>query len=121
VPRYRKFGIDVITFLYNVGANVAVSDAQSGFRAYRREVLDAVSLSETGMGVSVEVLVQARARHFRLMEVPISCVYHSEGHSMNPVVHGVGVAFMVVKHRLKSHWGELTAVGGDTPEVGANR
>jgi hypothetical protein len=47
----------------------------------------------------VELLVQARQRGLRILEVPISCIYHEASHSMNPVLHGVGVALMVVKHR----------------------
>jgi glycosyltransferase involved in cell wall biosynthesis len=102
VPRYRKFGIDVITFLYNVGSSSWISDAQSGLRAYNREVLDAFELTETGMGVSVQTLIQARRKGYRIAEVPISCTYHSAGSTLNPVSHGVGVALTVIKLRLKS-------------------
>jgi len=102
VPRYRKFGIDVITFLYNFGAKVCISDAQSGFRAYRRAVLNAVELTERGMGVSVQILIQARRKGYSIKEVPISCRYHSAGSTLNPVRHGVGVALTVVKLRLAS-------------------
>ena len=49
IPRYRKFGIDVITFLYNFGSKVKVSDAQSGFRAYNENILNAFSPTEKGM------------------------------------------------------------------------
>ena len=104
VPRYRKFGIDVITFLYNIGSQVKVSDAQSGFRAYGREALDGLSLKDRGMGISVEVLVKARRQGYRIKEVPITCTYHDAGSSLNPVRHGVGVALTVVKHRLQSTW-----------------
>ena len=107
VPTYRKFGIDVITFLCNFGSKVKVSDAQSGFRGYRREVLDTVSLTEKGMGVSVEILIEARRLGHRIAEVPITCTYHRGGSTLNPVTHGVGVAFTVVKLRAKggsSEW-----------------
>lgn len=101
IPRYRKFGIDVITFIYNFGSRLKVSDAQSGFRAYTREVLDAFPVIEKGMGVSVEVITKARRRGFRIKEVPISCIYHSESSSLNPVRHGLGVALTTLKLRLK--------------------
>ncbi|GAI05854.1 unnamed protein product, partial [marine sediment metagenome] len=41
VPRYRKFGINVITWLYNLGSKVKVSDSQSCFRAHSRRLIDA--------------------------------------------------------------------------------
>lgn len=100
VPRYRKFGIDVITALFNIGSRTRVTDAQSGFRAYRRELVQALDLHDRGMAVSVEILVKARARRYRFAEVPVTCRYHAAGSSLNPVSHGVGVALKVVIYRL---------------------
>lgn len=100
--KYRKFGIDVITFLYNLGSKVKVSDSQSCFRAHSRKLLEAVNITEKGFGFSVQVLIQARKKGFVITEVPISCVYHSQGSSLNPVIHGLGVAFTAIKFRLLS-------------------
>ncbi|MBN1137156.1 MAG: glycosyltransferase family 2 protein [Anaerolineae bacterium] len=110
VAAYRRFGINVITWLYNVGAKVQISDGQSCFRAYSRRALETLTITEPGFGFSVETLVQARSAGLRLQERSISCLYHAESHSMNPVVHGVGVALMVVKHRA------LAAFGGRNGE-----
>jgi len=113
VPRYRKFGIDVITFLYNLGSKVKVSDSQSGFRAHSRRLLEAVNITEKGFGFSVEVLIQARKKGFTIREVPISCIYHSQGSSLNPLSHGLGVACNVVKLRVRSRFtGGAPAIAG---------
>lgn len=100
VPRYRKFGIDVITWLYNVGSKIKVTDSQSGFRAYSRRLLKEINITEDGFGFSIQVLVQAREKGFDIAEVPVSCIYHSDGSTLNPVSHGIGVAFSVVKLRF---------------------
>jgi len=102
MPKYRKFGIDVITFLYNFGSKVRVSDSQCNFRAYNRKLIEAVNITEAGFGFSVQVLIQARRKGFIIKEVPISCIYHSQSSTLNPVTHGLGVAFNVIKHRLFS-------------------
>jgi glycosyltransferase involved in cell wall biosynthesis len=102
IRRYRKFGIDVITWLCNFGSKKKISDSQSCFRAHRRRLLETISIKENGFGFSVEVLIKARRKGFVIKEVPISCVYHSRGSSLNPVSHGLGVVWNVVKHRLKS-------------------
>jgi len=107
IPRYRKFGIDVITWLYNAGSDVKLVDAQSCYRGYSRRALETLQITESGFGFSVELLVQAREQNLAVREVPISCIYHAASHSINPVVHGVGVALMVIKHRLKSLWRRL--------------
>ena len=102
MPMYRKFGIAFITMLFNIGSRVRVSDAQSGFRAYDRRILDNISLTETGMAVSVEVIVKAREKGFVIREVPISCRYDSQSSTFNPVGHGLGVALALVKLRSES-------------------
>jgi GT2 family glycosyltransferase len=102
IRRYRKFGIDVITWLYNLGSNFKVSDSQSCFRAHSRRLLDAINITESGFSFSVEVLIKARRKGFVITEVPISCVYHSQGSSLNPVAHGLGVALGVIRLRLRN-------------------
>jgi len=100
IRRYRKFGIDVITWLYNLGSKIKVSDSQSCFRAHSRRLLDAINMTESGFSFSVEILIKARRKGLVIAEAPISCVYHSQGSSLNPVAHGLGVAFAVIKLRL---------------------
>jgi glycosyltransferase involved in cell wall biosynthesis len=102
IPKYRKFGISVITFLYNLGSKVRVSDSQCCFRAQNRKLIEAVKITEAGFGFSVQVLIQARKKGFTIKEVPVSCVYHSQSSTLNPITHGLGVAFDVIKHRLFS-------------------
>jgi glycosyltransferase involved in cell wall biosynthesis len=102
IRRYRKFGIDVITWLYNFGSKVKVSDSQSCFRAHSRRVIEAINITENGFGFSVQVLIQARRKKFVIREVPVSCIYHLQGSSLNPVAHGLGVAWGVVKLRLRN-------------------
>lgn len=100
MPKYRKFGINVITFLCNFGSKVRVSDSQCNFRAYNRKLIETVNITSAGFGFSVQVLIQARKKGFIIKEVPASCVYHSQSSSLNPITHGLGVAFDVIKHRL---------------------
>jgi glycosyltransferase involved in cell wall biosynthesis len=102
IARYRKFGIDVITFLYNVGAKTKVIDSQSCYRGYSKRALEELHITEDGFGFSVELLAQARKKQLNITEVPIACIYHDASHSLNPVIHGVGVALMVIKHRIKA-------------------
>ena len=99
VPKYRKFGIDVITWLYNFGSKFKVSDSQSCFRAHSRRLLEMMDITEDGFGFSVQVLIQARRKNFVITEVPVSCIYHLQGSSLNPIAHGLGVAWKVLRLR----------------------
>jgi glycosyltransferase involved in cell wall biosynthesis len=100
IRRYRRFGIDIITWLYNLGSKKKVSDSQSCFRAYSRRLLESIKIAENGFSFSVEVLIQARGKGFAIREVPVSCIYHSQGSSLNPIVHGLGVAWGIFKLRF---------------------
>jgi len=104
IARYRKFGIDAITWIYNLGRRPKILDTQSCFRAYGRRFLETFDIKERGFGFSTEVLIKARAEGLRIIEVPISCVYHedfAQNSCMNPIKHGLGVAWTTIKWRLK--------------------
>ena len=104
-PTYRKFGIDVITWLYNVGHRQKIKDGQCCFRAFNRETLKSIlPIEEHGFSFSVETLIKARAIGSRIYEVPVSCIYHEDfkdNSTMNPIIHGLGVVFGVIKWRFK--------------------
>jgi glycosyltransferase involved in cell wall biosynthesis len=104
IPRHRRFGISVITWLFNFGSAMKVSDAQSGFRAYSKEIIDTFFLSENGMSISIEILEKAKRRGAVIKEVPISCLYIRPTLNMKAIRHGLGVALSVVVIRLKSGW-----------------
>jgi len=104
IPRYRKFGIKVITWLYNVWRKDKLSDVQCCFRAFSRRVLEEINITESGFSFSVETIIKARGLGFRIVEVPVSVLYHkqfSQNSSLNPIVHGLAVALGTVKWRLK--------------------
>jgi glycosyltransferase involved in cell wall biosynthesis len=97
---HRRLGISTITFIYNFGSKWHCSDSQSGFRAYTRQFLDNVNIEEDKYGFSVETLIKARKLKLRIVEVPVSCIYHGESHSINPIIHGISVCWNVVKWRF---------------------
>lgn len=104
LPRYRKLGIDIINWLYNVGHRQRLADTQSCFRAYSKLVLDVVDIREDGFGFSTEVLLKVRKWGFRIAEVPISCIYHDKfarNSTLNPVRHGLSVAWATIKWRIR--------------------
>lgn len=98
VPKYRKIGIKTITELTNVTTGSKITDSQSGFRAYNRKVLDSITPSEHGMGVSTEILIKAARNKFRITEVPITILYDGDTSTHNPVSHGASVVFSTIKY-----------------------
>jgi len=104
MPRYRRFGNNIINWLHNCGAEHKLTDTQCGFRAYQAEVFQEVRISEDGFNFADEVLIKARAAGFTIAEVPVDCVYHADfadNSSQNALRHGLKVALGTIKWRLK--------------------
>jgi glycosyltransferase involved in cell wall biosynthesis len=106
VPRYRKIGIKAITALANTTSGKKISDAQSGFRAYNKKTLNEIIPSDTGMGVSTEILIKANSKNFKIVEVPITVLYRGNTSTHNPAAHGASVImstmkFISIEHPLK--------------------
>lgn len=106
VPAYRKAGIKMITKLANTSLDQDITDSQSGFRAYNKQVLNEITPSEFGMGVSNEILIKANKKGFKIAEVPIIILYQGETSTHNPMVHGASVVmstmkFISIEHPLK--------------------
>jgi glycosyltransferase involved in cell wall biosynthesis len=106
IPVYRKMGIKVITNLVNSGTGKKITDSQSGFRAYSSNVLKKIIPSESGMGVSTEILIKANKNKFRISEKPITILYEGDTSSQNTLSHGSSVIlstmkFISIEHPLK--------------------
>jgi glycosyltransferase involved in cell wall biosynthesis len=98
IPRYRILGIQAITQVFNLGANIALTDSQSGFRAYSKKALQSIKVTSDRMDASMEILFDAKDHKFKIIEVPIIVKYEGvEGSSEAPVSHGVKVLLQTVK------------------------
>ena len=98
LPKYRKIGIKTITGLTNTLTGANITDAQSGFRAYSKKVLNEISPTESGMGISTEILIKSSKKQMRISEIPITINYEDNTHSQEPISHGTSVVFSTVKH-----------------------
>ena len=103
VPKYRKVGINVITKITNATIKKQLTDSQSGFRAYSKKVLNELNPSESGMGISTEILIKASAKNFRISEVPIKIIYTGDTSTHNPISHGSSVLLSTIKFTSIEH------------------
>ena len=103
VPNYRKIGIKVITKVTNASIKKKLTDSQSGFRAYNKQVLSQISPSDIGMGISTEILIKSSSKGLRIMEVPITILYSGDTSTHNPVSHGTSVLLSTIKFTSIEH------------------
>ena len=98
LPKYRKFGIKTITGLTNTMTGSNLSDAQSGFRAYSKNILNEISPTDSGMGISTEILIKSTKKNMKIVEVPITISYENNSHSQEPISHGASAIISTIKH-----------------------
>ncbi len=73
-PLHQYVGNPLLTALLNFCYDAGVSDAHSGFRLIRREVLDDLELRTSGMEFASEMIMAASSQGYSIAEVPIT--YH---------------------------------------------
>ena len=98
IPNYRKLGIKIITKVTNSSLSDKITDAQSGFRAYNKKVLQSLTPSDSGMGISTEILIKSSNLGLKIAEVPTEIQYEGETSSQNPISHGTGVLISTLKY-----------------------
>ena len=95
MPRYRRIGRAALDRATVAAGHVKVADTQSGFRAYSKDTVSCLEVTEFGIGVDSEILMKAEG--LRLAEVPIGCKYRGiKGSTYNPITHALSVFGTIV-------------------------
>ena len=61
-----------LSLLTNVLYNTTISDMETGYKAFRSDVIRDLGLSESGFGIEPEITAKVCRRHLRIYELPIS-------------------------------------------------
>lgn len=97
IPHYRKVGMKVLDTATTTAGVKKGTDTQSGFRAYGKKAISAISISGQGMSAGSEILIQISNKKLTLVEVPINVRYDIEDTStQNPLSHGVSVLYDII-------------------------
>lgn len=103
IPRLRSLGQRAITGITNVGSGVAVTDSQSGYRAFSRRAIEVLVFKQQGFTVESEMQFLAKEHGLRVAEQPITAIYHPEQPKRNVFQQGTwvlnGVLRLVGQHR----------------------
>ena len=103
MPNYRKIGVKVLTKVTNISIKENLTDSQSGLRAYHKKVLQNINLTDSGMGISTEILIKSHQNKFIIVEVPIQILYGKDTSTHNPVSHGTSVLLSTIKYTSIQH------------------
>lgn len=102
VPMQRQLGHLVFTTAVNVLSGTAVTDSQSGFRAFSLNAAKAIKFNSKGFGVESEMQFVANDHDLRVLEVPITIRYLDKP-KRNLLKHGfkvlTGILRLIGQHR----------------------
>ena len=69
---WHSLGNKFLTLLSNAFTNLNLTDMETGYKVFRREVLESFDLEEDRFGIEPELTAKAAAGHWRIYEVGIS-------------------------------------------------
>ena len=69
---WHRVANGALTLLSNVFTNLNLSDMETGYKAFRRNLLGGIRLNERGFGFEPEITAKVARRKCRVFEVPIS-------------------------------------------------
>lgn len=105
--RFVTWGANLYTKLM---LGIQVKDCNSGFRCFRRKVLQAISpekLESKGPSIVQEVLFKAHLKGFKIKEIPITFINRTKGCSKLGLPQLAAGYFMVLKLKMQNLFGLL--------------
>lgn len=71
--RLNRFGSCIFNFVIMILTGKHITDSQTGFRAFKKEVLQRLNLESVGYEIETEITVKGLKNGFVCQEKPISC------------------------------------------------
>jgi len=73
----------------NMVSELSVSDTQSGFRAYSKNIIKLIDFKKNGFGADTEILISAAKNGARISEEKVSVIYKTgtQTSTKNPITH----------------------------------
>lgn len=103
MPWWKYLANRFLTALENLAFGLSLSEYHTGYRAYRREVLETVpfAVNSDRFVFDQEILAQAVAAGFRIVDIPVPTRYFPEASSAGfwaSVRYGLGILWLLARY-----------------------
>jgi glycosyltransferase involved in cell wall biosynthesis len=98
---WHTVGNRFLTWLSNVTTNLNLTDMETGYKAFRREIIQSIRIRSDRFGFEPEVTAKLARRGYRIYEVPIS--YHGRDYWEGKKIRwrdGVSAVWTIFKYGL---------------------
>jgi glycosyltransferase involved in cell wall biosynthesis len=104
---WHSIGNWLLTLVSNAVTNLNLTDMETCYKAFRRQVIQSIRLEEKGFGFEPEVTVKVAKRHLRVYEVGIS--YSGRTYAEGKKIgwkDGLRAIWCLAKYAVKEPWSE---------------
>jgi len=98
---WHYLGNQILTFLSNMLTDLNLTDMETGYKAFRKEVIKEIEIKENSFGVEPEITAKVAKKKLRIYEVPISYYgrTYEEGKKIN-WKDGMVALWLIIKYNL---------------------
>ena len=91
----------LLTFVTNIVTNLNMSDMETGYKLFKKSVIESIQLKEKSFGIEPEITVKLARKRFIFYEVPISYQGRSYDEGKKITLKDAFVAFYcIIKYRF---------------------
>ena len=101
---WHRMGNGFLTFMTDLLYNTTLTDMETCYKMFRKEVIETIRIQSDGFSVEPELTAKiCKNKQWRIYEIPISYYgrSYSEGKKIT-WVHGVSAFWTLIKYRFKS-------------------
>lgn len=96
--RINRVGNFLFNFTILVLTRKRITDSQTGFRAYKKLVLQSINLESTGYEIDTELAVKGLKNGFKVQEKPVYCQVRANGSSkLRILFDGINILKTILK------------------------
>ncbi|MFH0826798.1 MAG: glycosyltransferase family 2 protein [Candidatus Omnitrophota bacterium] len=98
---WHKVGNTFLSLVTNILYNTTLSDMETCYKVFRREVIEGMKLESSGFSIEPELTAKILKKNLRIYEIPIS--YYGRTYKEGKKIrwtHGFGALWTIIKYRF---------------------
>jgi len=105
---WHRVGNALLTLMSNLFTNLNLTDMETGFKAFRREVIQSIEIEENRFGFEPEITAKVARAQYRIYEVGVA--YFGRTYAEGKKIgwrDGVWAIWCILKYNLRGRWSSV--------------
>ncbi|MFC1621059.1 glycosyltransferase family 2 protein [Candidatus Omnitrophota bacterium] len=98
---WHKIGNNVLTFLTNLLYNTTITDMETGYKVFKKKVIDNIDIKSKDFTVEPEITAKIFKKRYRVYEIPIS--YYGRSYAEGKKIrwyHGLSAIWALIRYKF---------------------